>query len=142
MSFPAIGTIIIDGVRLTYDPSLYKPLEWPKRFSVHPVLGGGVVIQDFGVRQGDLLLKFTGQNPLAGDVVAALHTRYRAPGGVYPVTDWLGNVFSVVIERFAPVPLRTGVDLDGAPLTLWSYELDLRVVTITTLLGQPYVEAA
>jgi hypothetical protein len=149
MSLPPTGSIFLDGVQFTFDPTTYRPLDWPKRFSVHPIISNPgdpvrTVIQEFGVTQGDLPLKLTGQNPLSDDVVRAFLTRYRAPtpNGGYVVTDWLDDQFNVFIERFFPVPLKTGRDAEGALLTLYTYELDLRVLTITKLLGQAYTEAA
>lgn len=134
------GGIKIDGIQLSSDPATYKPLEWEKRWSYHPTLGGGGVVQDFGVSMKDdtLVLQSGPNNPISDDVVVALHTRWRQAAATFPFVDWLGNAFTVRILAFKPWPLKSGLDENNQPLHLYLWEGQLQVVAISQLLGSPY----
>lgn len=135
------GGIRIDGIQLSTDPETYQPLQWEKRYSIHPVLGGGVVVQDFGVHAKDNVLILTSgkSNPISGDVVLALHTRWRVTGATYPFVDWLGNQFTVLILDFQPEPMKSGFDVvANAPIHLYTYTAMLKVTAIAQLMGQAY----
>ena len=132
MPLPARGTVYLGGVRFTTDPVPYEAYEWPKRMSEHPVLGGSVILQDFGTHAKDLTITLgSGQNQvLEKSVVLALDGMYRTRGATYQLTDWLGNDMTVFIVAFKP----TGTFLG----TLFTYTLTLRVRAIAALLGSAY----
>ncbi len=132
MPLTARGTLYLGGVRFSTDPQPYEAYEWPKRMSEHPVLGGSVIIQDFGTHAKDLTITLgSGQNQfLEQSVVTALDTMYRTKGATYQLTDWLGNDMTVFIAAFKP----TGTFLGS----LFTYTLTLRVRSIAKLFGATY----
>jgi hypothetical protein len=132
MPIPARGNVYLGGVRFSTDPQPYEAYEWPKRMSEHPVLGGSVIIQDFGTHKKDLTITLgSGQNQyLEKSVVVSLDAMYRTKGATYQLTDWLGNDMTVFIAAFKP----TGTFLG----TLFTYSMTLRVRTIAALLGNAY----
>jgi hypothetical protein len=144
MPFPTIGGLVIDtgGVPVTFstDPNTYEPLNWQKRHSVHMVIGGKIVIQDFGTFMRDNALNLRGAPPqfLDEPTVIALHTRFRTKGASYGFTDWIGNVFTVFIREFVPVPFRKGADQAGGVVSLYTYSMALRVLSITKLFNVTY----
>ena len=141
MPLGPFGAVRLDGVQFSTDPAVYEPLNWAKRFSIHPTLGGKVVIQDFGTFQKDNSLKLGSgpYNPLDDPVVQAIHTRYRTRGTSYSLTDWLNNQFTVFIKNFDPVPLKQGSDETGLnTVSLYTYVLDLHVVAIVKLFGNAF----
>src|SRR5713101_4853784 len=121
MAGEGFGELMIANVRFRTDPREYTPLTWPRRHSVHPVIGGGVMIQDFGVHPKDIKLTLkSGQEwKLDKDTVAALHRLFRAPNPTYTLSDWLDNEFTVFMARYDPLPSEPH---------LFTYELDLHVV--------------
>jgi len=132
MPLTARGSVYLGGVRFSTDPQPYESYEWPKRMSEHPVLGGSVIIQDFGTHQKDLTITLgSGQNQyLEQSVVVALDAMYRTKGATYQLTDWLGNDMTVFIAAFKPTGTFIG--------TLFTYTLTLRVRAIAKLLGATY----
>ena len=134
------GGVFLDSVQFNTDPNPYENLNWKKRISKHPTIGDRQVIQDFGVYMVDNVLRLgSGDKQVLDSVkVIALHTRYRTRGAVYSFSDYLGNVFSVVIMDFVPIIFRRGVDQAGVVTDLYRYTMELQTVTITTLFGQPY----
>jgi hypothetical protein len=148
MPLPERGQITIGSVTLSTDPETYEPLNWEKRYSVHPALAGtdgtkAVTIQDFGMYAKDNTLRLssgTGQW-LDQAHVENLHDLFRERAGVHRFTDWLGNEMDVFITRFRPIPEVTMPDIDANGLTLgnlWRYELECRVVTLFSLHGNGY----
>ncbi len=135
MPLAARGTVYLGGVRFSTDPQPYESYEWPKRMSEHPVLGGKVIIQDFGTGKHDLTITLgSGQNQyLEKSVVVALDAMYRTKGATYRLTDWLGNDMTVFIAAFKP----TGTFLG----TLFTYTMTLRVRAIAALFGNAYAGA-
>ena len=63
-------------------------------------------------------------------VVNSIDTMHATKGATYTLTDWLGNEFTVWVRDWKPVPTH----LPG----LWTYDLVLRVVSITHLRGTDY----
>lgn len=143
MAFPTIGGITIGGVQLSTDPATYEPVNWLKRQSVHMVVGGGTVIQDFGVVQKDNTLRLvSGRGQFIDEPTrAALFALYATKGATYTLTDWLGNVFTVFILDFISVPFLKGRDQSGTSISLLTYTMSLRTTGITTLFGTPYTGA-
>jgi len=137
MPLGPFGSVVLDGVQFSTDPSVYEPLNWPKRYSVHQTIGGRVVIQDFGTFQKDNTLRLGSgdRNILDDPVVQAIHTRYRSRGSAYTLVDWLSNQFTVFIKNFDPIPLKQGVGSTGATESLYRYVLDLHVLAIVKLFG-------
>lgn len=143
MPFLVQGGITLDGVQFNTDPVTYEPVNWEKRYAKLMAIGGALTIQDFGVFKRDNTLRLASgeRNPLEESVVTQLHTRWRTKGATYALSDWLGNAFTVFIEKFVPVPLKKGRDASvagGGTISLYSYSMDLHVLQITTLLGAPY----
>ena len=132
MALTARGTVYLGGVRFTTDPVPYESYDWPKRMSEHPVLGGSVILQDFGTHAKDLTITLgSGQTQvLEQSVVTALDTMYRTKGATYQLTDWQGNDMTVFIAHFKPTRTFLG--------TLFTYTMTLRVRAIATLLGNAY----
>ncbi len=132
MTITARGLLTLGGVQFTTDPDPYEHYQWPKRMSEHPYIGGGVVIQDFGVNKADLTITLGSGNSqfLERSVVLSLDTMYRTKGTTYTLTDWLGNEMTVFISEFKPTAARFG--------TAYRYTMTLRVRTITKLLGASY----
>lgn len=147
MTWPASGTVYLDGLQFTTDPAIYETYQWDKRTSAHPLILAAagtpsVVVQDFGVRTSDLMLKLgSGPNFIDHVLFDKLHERYRAVGATYSLTDWLDNHFTVFMERFHATAFKKGRMSNGDPVTLFTYELDLRVTAISLLRGQAYTEA-
>jgi len=143
MPFLVKGGITIDGVQLNTDPATYEPANWEKRHSETMAIGGARTIQDFGtfMRDNGVRLQSGDSNPLEESVMVALHTRFRTKGATYTFTDWLGNVFTVFILEYMPVPLKKGRDgsvAGGGTLSLYTYTMELRVLVITNFFGTPY----
>lgn len=131
MADEGCGEVTLGDVRFRTDPREYTPLAWPRRYSVHPVIGGKSVIQDFGVNPKDamLTLKSGQQCTLDNDTQAALHQMYLARGASYRLTDWLGNEFTVFMTRFHPRPSQP---------EKFTYEMDLQVMDVVKLSGSPF----
>lgn len=139
--FGPFGGITLDGVQFNTDPATYEPLNWEKRFSVHQAIGGKVTIQDFGTFLKDDLLRLASgpNNPIDEPTMLALHSRFRTKGVTFTFTDWLANTFSVFIERFVAVPLKKGLNIrDGGTISLYTYEMQLHVLSITNFFGTPF----
>lgn len=135
------GGITIGGTQLSTDPKTYRPLVWEKRYSIHPTIGGGVVVQDFGVHAKDDVIELASgdQNPLSDDVVKALLAKWQVAGATYAFVDWLGNEFTVLILEFRPEPLKSGFDTPAnAPIHLFTYTAMLKVTAISKVLGVTY----
>src|SRR5215510_1723554 len=140
MPLATVGGVFLDGVQFTTDPLTYEPMNWEKRYSVTPAIGGKVTIQDFGTFMKDNTVRLgSGQtNVLNESTVIALHTRFRTRGMLYTFTDWLGNSFGVFIKMFVPFPVKKGRDPAGVVSTVYSYSMELHVLQITSLLGVAY----
>lgn len=155
MSFGPFGGITLGGVQFSTDPATYEPVNWEKRRSFHQAIGGLSIIQDFGIFASDATVKLVSgaHNPLDQPTMVALHNLFRARGTTYPFSDWVGNVFTVFIDSFVPVPLKKGFALHvssytsssrsdtSAPISLFTYAMELRVVSISQLFGSAYVGA-
>lgn len=132
---PALGHVILDGVTFSTDPATYEPLNWRKRASVIRGLGGAVTIQDFGTYAKDNTLRLeSGEQYVDQAFVTAMHTKFRARGATYTLTDWLANEFVVFITEFVPKPTFIGA---GADL-LYTYSMSLQVVTMPSLFSTTY----
>jgi hypothetical protein len=132
MALTARGKIYLGGIQFSSDPSVYEPSNWPKRASEHPTIGGGITVQDFGRFAKDCtvhLASGAGQF-LEQSVVDSLDALYATRGATYTLTDWLGNEFTVWMRDWHPVPTNIA--------TLWTYDLVLRVISITHLRGADY----
>jgi hypothetical protein len=135
MPLATLGGVILGGLTFTTDPSTYEPLNWQKRFSTQMAIGGRVTIQDFGTFMKDNTLRLASgdRNFLEDSAVIELHTKYRALGLTYTLTDWLSNEFTVFIKSFVPVPFKK-----GPGTSLYTYNLELHVTTIVKLWGAVY----
>ena len=132
MPFPSpTGAVFLGNVRFSTNPATYEPLNWKKRYSVTPTIGGGVTIQDFGLFMKDDLFKLaSGQGQFLDQATfLALHALFRQAGVVFTLTDWLQNNFTVFIKDFVPVPFKTD---------LYTYSMDLQVTSINLLWGSVY----
>lgn len=140
MPFYKIGGIYIGGVQLNTDPDTYEPSNWKKRFSMHPVVGGGVVIQDFGFFARDNTIRLGGSRAqlIDEETRLALDTLDRIRGATHTFTDWLGNDFMVFITNFTAIPFKRGGGDGTDVISLFTYVMELRCTTITTLFGTAY----
>lgn len=125
------GRVFIDGIQFTTDPEPYQPFEWEKRISIHKVIGGAVVIQDFGLFAADNMIKLSsGQRFLLDTFILDSLRGMYATGGSHTLTDWAGNSFTVFISRFRFWPNIVG--------PLYFYEMDCQVLTITQINSAAY----
>lgn len=144
MPIPTVGGIIIDdtpnAVTFNTDPNPYEHQQWEKRHSVHKTIGGGQVIQDFGVWATDNIVKLeSGQGQFIDEVVrAALNTRWMTRGATYRFRDYLGNDFTVFIKTFMPTIFKMGAGVNLAATQLYHYRMELQVVSIQKLYGVTY----
>jgi hypothetical protein len=132
MPFPApTGSIFLGGVRFSTNPETYEPLNWKKRWSKHPTIGGNVTIQDFGVFMKDDVFKLaSGRGQFLDQATfLALHALWRTKGVNFTFTDWLVNNLTVFISDFIPVVFKTD---------LYTYTMQLEIVAINTLWGSVY----
>jgi hypothetical protein len=128
------GGVFLDNVRFPTNPDVYEPLNWKKRETVFPSIGGKVTIQDFGVYMKDDTIRLaSGQGQFLDEAtVIALHTRWRTRGATYTLTDWLRNNFTVFIREFVPVNYRPD---------LYRYTMALQVTQIVQLWGTVFTGA-
>jgi hypothetical protein len=129
-AIPITGTVQLGDTLFTTNPAVYKPLEWEARLSEHMEIGGTRSIQFFGVVQADdLIVLESGQTQILSQAaVIALFQKWQT-GATYPLTDWLGNSFMVLILDFKPVNYRPD---------LYHYTMRCRVTQIVALWGTPY----
>src|SRR4029450_10103103 len=131
-----VGTDPVEEVTLTNDPDTYDPLDWPIRQSVHQVIadgpGTGTVRQSRGKWLTDIRVHIaSGEQWWNKDLVQTLFTWQQDAAGSYRMLDSEGNIFTVAIDEFHPVPKK---GLEG----LYTASLELGVLGIEQLLGQPY----
>lgn len=132
MPFPSpTGSVYLNAKQFSTNPDTYDILNWRRRHSISPVIGGKVVIQDFGVYMKDNTVKLASGNAQFLDQATflAFHTLWRTRGATYSFTDWLGNSFTVFIKEFLPIVFKTD---------LYRYSMDLQVTQIINLWGVPY----
>lgn len=132
MAFPTpTGSVFLNAIQFSTNPETYDVLNWQKRQNISPVIGGKVVIQDFGVYMKDNMIKLASGNAQFLDQATflAFHTLWRTRGATYAFTDWLGNAFTVFIVTFLPVVFKTD---------LYRYTMELQCTAITQLWGVPY----
>ncbi len=128
---PVTGAVVLDGVTFTTNPEVYEPWNWRKRHSVHPTIGGEVVIQDFGTFMRDNTVRLASGNNqfLSEAAVTSFHAKWRTRGSTFSFSDWLGNLFTVFIKEFVPINYRPD---------LYRYTMELQVTVITNLWGTSY----
>jgi hypothetical protein len=130
-----IGTA--ETVTVTHDPADYDPLDWPTRMSTHKLIGGGratgTVRQVRGRFLSDLQVHIaTGPTQWWNKaLVQTLLAWQQDLAATYRMQDGEGNEFVVVIDAFHPEPVY---GLEG----LYTASLELGVIEIEALLGQPY----
>lgn len=107
------GGVSINGIQFSTDPELYEHLNWAKRYSTHKTIGGGQIIQDFGIFATDNVMKLGSgsQNYMDGVTVLAIEALYRTRGTTYRLIDYLGNDFTIYITNFVPTILKRGGDI-------------------------------
>jgi hypothetical protein len=135
MPFPApTGSVYLNNIQFSTNPETYDILNWRKRQSITAVIGGKVVIQDFGVYMKDNTIKLASGNAQFLDQATflAFHALWRTRGATYSFTDWLNNSFTVFIKEFLPIVFKTD---------LYRYSMDLQVTQIITFWGVPYTGA-
>jgi len=139
-TFGPFGGIFLGGVQFSTDPEPYEPLKWLKRHSVHMGIGGTVTIQDFGLFMKDNMLHLGSgrERFLEESIMLSLYGFYRTPGGVFSLTDWLNNSFTVFIKDFYVDPWLKGQGPTGTTISLYTYTMDLQVISIINLIGVPY----
>lgn len=142
MPIPTVGGVVLDGITFNTDPNPYEHQNWEKRHSIFKTIGGGQVIQDFGMYQVDNTVQLSsGQGQYIDEVVrAALNTRFMVRGVSYAFSDYLGNQFTVFMTLFKPIIYRMG---GGAPTTylptqIYHYQMNLQVISIQQLYGVVY----
>jgi len=124
-------------VTVTHDPATYDPLDWPPRQTVQKVIGGGpgtgTVRQTRGKFLSDIVIHVnTGPTQWWNkDLVQTILGWTQTPDATYRLSDSEGNAFIVAIDDFHPVPVY---GLEG----LYTASLELGVLGIEALLGQPY----
>lgn len=132
MPFPQpSGSVYLDGIQFSTNPEMYDILNWRKRYTIFPAIGGKVIIQDFGTFMKDNTIKLASGNAQFLDQATflAFHSRWRTRGATFSFSDWLNNAFTVFIKDFLPVVFKTD---------LYRYTMELQVTQITMLWGVPY----
>lgn len=134
------GAVVLGGTTFNTDPDPYEHQIWPKRASYHKTIGGGQVIQDFGLRQTDLVLQLgSGEGQFIDEVVrAALNVLYATRGATWTLTDYLGNEFTVFIRNFQPTIFKMGGNATFTATQLYHYKMDLQVQSIQKLYNISY----
>lgn len=134
--FPVYGELVLSpvaptpGAELTLnDPDTYTR-DWPKRKSVHQVIGD-TVEQDFGLYAADCVVTAVWANGQYLDKthVQALHEWRATAGAELRLSDGEGNEFTVTINSFAE---------KRAVADLYHGSLELQVTSMTAYLGQAY----
>lgn len=126
-----LSLVVLGGTALDIDPETLVILSGKRRGSVHKLIGGDTLIQDFGINVGDMMISFSG---MLTDIATlqALMTLYRLTGGIHTYTDFKDNEFTVAFEpgeeSFQAEPNR------GSTVS-FKYTIKLRVVTVTQYLG-------
>ncbi len=124
------GIITLAGITFETDASSYVGPQLKKRQSIHPVIGGGTTIQDFGVSFSDVPVRLrSGQSKLTKATINQLAALHHARGRTYQVSDWLGNDYDVYVSEFKPT------SQDGV---WWDYAMELIVLKLRILRGSPY----
>ena len=125
--------VTINGVPLDIDPDAYTPIEGRRRGSVHKLVGGGTLVQDFGINEGDMTVQFSGMT-INTATRQALYALYRKTGAVYRFTDFYDNDFQV---RFEPGEQSLQMEMVKGSASGWKYTIKLRVISVTKQLGIP-----
>ena len=135
--------VVLDSIPFTTDPIPYDPLNWSKRDAKQKGVGLAVTIQDFGITiKDDVLTLGSGDKQILDLVtVKAFYARYLVQGATYAFSDWLGNVFTVYIHNFHPLPKIRGRLPSGGGDTLFTYTMELWVTGCSFLLCGPYTGA-
>jgi len=126
-----------ESVTFTTDPARLDPHNWQMRQTVHRVIAGGAgsgtVRQRRGwyASDGTVHIETGDTQWLNKDLVATLLTWSQIPDGTFLLSDSEGNSFQVVIDSLHPQPV---MGLEG----LYTCTMDLGVLGIVTLLGEPY----
>ena len=130
MSLTKRSTMTLNGVQFNVDPDSVER-DWPRRHSVSPVLGGDVLIQDWGRYAKDMTITITsGTQYMDRATVKAIDALVAVRGATYTLVDWEGNAFTVFVTDWKPKPTFIG--------DLYTFTLDLQVTAITTLWAAAY----
>lgn len=97
------------------------------RGSVRQTLGG-VVIQDFGIVDGDGRISFSDSDALSAATVAALKTIHETVDGEYYFTDGF-NVWTVRFARPGGFVCRRNLFWAQHSQVIYSYEINLIVIS-------------
>ena len=142
MPIPTVGAVVLGGVTFNTDPDPYEHQNWSKRYSVFKTIGGGQVIQDFGLVQADITVQLaSGQTQFIDEVTRAnLNALYATRGVSYTLTDYLGNQFTVFIQDFKPTIFKMGGGASPgyAATQVYHYTMALQVLTIQKLYNVAY----
>lgn len=145
MPIPTVGSVVLGGVTFNTDPNPYEHQNWSKRYSILKTIGGGQVIQDFGLVQVDNTIQLqSGQTQFIDEIVrAALQALYATKGISYTLTDYLNNQFTVFIADFKPTIFKMGGGASpGYTATqIYHYTMNLQVISIQKLYGVTYTGA-
>jgi hypothetical protein len=143
MTIPTVGGVRLDGIIFNTDPMPYEHQNWKKRFSVFKTIGGGQVIQDFGLVQADVTVQLaSGQTQFIDEVTrAALNARFAVRGVGYTFVDYLDNEFTVFIADFIPTIFKMGGNVQYSATQIYHYTMNLQVLTVQKLYGVPYTGA-
>lgn len=87
---------------------------------------GGVVVQDFGVVDGDQRISFSDADALGAATVAALKTIHETVGGEYYFTDGF-NIWTVQFARPGGFVYRRNLFWAQHGQEIYSYEINLVV---------------
>ena len=140
MANPRASVTLGGSVVLVADIEQYKPFS-DAALGVTVFEGiEAVTVQDFGFRasrQNGSLSSGTGTSPglLSAAALAALEALVGAWGAAQPLTDSLGNAGTVKVTAFGS---GFAYGVPGAQVSLWSYTLAWRWLTLATRYGVPY----
>jgi hypothetical protein len=125
------------SVTFTTDPATLDPHNWQMRQTIHKVIasgpGSGTVRQRRGwyASDGSVHIETGDTQWLNKDLIQTLLGWSQIPDATFLLTDSEGNSFQVVIDSLHPQPV---MGLEG----LYTLTMDLGVLGIVTLLGDPY----
>lgn len=131
MAYLGVSQIKLDGIPLDIDPQNYVMLGGRRRGSIHPVIDGGVVIQDRGFSAGDMTLSLSGQITNL-TTLQALFAIYRRTAHTFIFEDFKDNIFVVCftpgVESFTASPIQ------GSNRG-YTFNISLMVVSVTKWLN-------
>lgn len=124
------GLISVGGISFATDANLYVGPQLERRYSTHPVIGGGHVTQDFGAVPSRHPIRLrSGNKKLDKVTMQRLQDLSMQRRPTHSVTDYIDNEYLALIGKFTP---------KSSDSRLWTYEMELVLTRLIKLHGLPY----